>query len=210
MRFVRAIVGTGYIAAFAMTLLGMFFLIILSTSAHADSDGYFCAGPDYLAYQFAFSHGGSQHVLTVVSLRDGKAGSVVLPFFQPHGMLCTTSMVEMRGWREVHRIDFIDPRKPAYIGKIPAEAQGAGGYNQENLGLWPTVQGRIIGAGETVVPLGADGEPPLAQLRLRIKESRVPGGFKRQHETDLVLTNQGGGEPTIKRLFTGTSEEPVH
>jgi hypothetical protein len=196
-------------AAVAMLPIGMFLLVTLSPPAHADSDGYFCTGPDYLAYQFAFSHGGTQHVLTVVSLRDGETGSVVLPFFQSHGMLCSPSTVKMKGWQEVHRIDISDRLKPAYRGKIPAESEDESGYSHQNLGPWPMVQGRLVGAGETVIPLGADGGPPLAQLRLRIQESRVPDGFIRQHETDLVLTDQGGGGTTVRRLFTGFSEESV-
>ena len=77
--------------------------------AHADSDGYYCTGPGYVAYELRgwnwYTMG--QHIVRVVKFANGKvawAGDVAVKDFQPHLMKCDTSRVTIggydRGWLE--------------------------------------------------------------------------------------------------------------
>lgn len=70
----------------------------------ADSDGYYCVGPDYIAYQLRgwqwFNRG--EHRLTIVHF-DAKgirfSGEIVLgEDFQPHAMHCEADFVRIEGW----------------------------------------------------------------------------------------------------------------
>src|ERR1700752_2180603 len=70
----------------------------------ADSDGYFCAGKDYLAYEVN-KHAPppkTGHSLQVVRFDSARgiyrAGAVDLQNFQVHQMSCSEDRVEIAGW----------------------------------------------------------------------------------------------------------------
>jgi len=90
-------------------LLGTLVLGGVADTARADSDGYYCVGPSYLAYEFWFSVPGNRHVLHVIPLGAtrgiGEADSLVLPIFQVHGMRCDASRVELLGWDSLYTVD---------------------------------------------------------------------------------------------------------
>ena len=92
-----------------LTFVVLSLLIFCVSDVYADSDGYYCAGPGYVAYQFRamswFTMG--RHIVRVVKLSDGKAiwaGDAVLKDFQPHLMRCGADHVTVggydRGWVE--------------------------------------------------------------------------------------------------------------
>lgn len=62
----------------------------LSAPAFGDSDGYYCVGPSYLAYQLSFSAPVSRHTLFIVPLPpegdEISISSIALPEFQVHGL----------------------------------------------------------------------------------------------------------------------------
>lgn len=100
-------------------------------SALADSDGYYCIGPGYVAYERRFEKfdGEPRHTLYKVTFSSKKFGdtqSVVLPDFQTHGLKCNPDGVEVASWEEIFRIGFADgslkilKREPLVApGKIP-------------------------------------------------------------------------------------------
>ncbi len=74
----------------------MVFLGLSATSATpvwADSDGYYCIGRDYIAYQFGFAPPPiAQHRLYIIRVGGaagiGEPAMFELPQFQVHGLLC--------------------------------------------------------------------------------------------------------------------------
>jgi hypothetical protein len=78
-------------------------------SARADSDGYYCHGPGYIAWETRFSAPDSGHVLHVVRYSRATgiqlSQRVVLPDFQVHGMVCDGSAVVVVGWTARYRVD---------------------------------------------------------------------------------------------------------
>ena len=83
-------------------------LIVTPSPVSADSDGYYCVGPDYVAYQLRewhwFNHG--QHRLIVVRFDENGprfVGDVDLGSdFQPHAMQCSQAQVSLEGWGLTH------------------------------------------------------------------------------------------------------------
>jgi len=76
-------------------------LALLSTPAHADSDGSFCTGNGYLAYEL-YSANESSKVLRIVRFDSSRgiyaAGEVTMNSFQVHGLFCKADRVEISGW----------------------------------------------------------------------------------------------------------------
>lgn len=71
-----------------------------SVPAFADSDGYFCVGPDYLAYQFGMAAPPVRpHVLHVIRFTSQRffdaPATIELPQFQVHGMLCEAGRIRV-------------------------------------------------------------------------------------------------------------------
>lgn len=116
----------------AVALLGVPTVLV------ADSDGYFCSGPRYLAYQFSFSDSLPGHNLFIVDLSDVTTPPtpvmVPLPDFQVHGLMCGDSLIQVLGWNHLYRITGIHGERPMVetisldqAGSTPAgfEDQGA-------------------------------------------------------------------------------------
>ena len=124
-----------------------------------DSDGYYCVGPDYLAYELSFSFGANGHVLYVVSLSDSggiaRAAPVPLPNFQVHGMRCAPEAVELLGWDSLYTVRFRQARMSVTAGVAPW-AQGGNArpdlpaYPSVNLGAWSSAV--RAGRSDTVQP----------------------------------------------------------
>jgi len=77
--------------------------------AHADSDGYYCMGRGYLAYQFGLAPlPVAPHRLYVIRTR-GPEGipdpvALELPQFQVHGMLCGDGWVDVASFAAIYRV----------------------------------------------------------------------------------------------------------
>ena len=118
-------------------------LLSSPTSLRADSDGYFCSGPGYLAYELAFSFGVHEHVLYIVSLSDsagiGHPATVALPRFQVHGMRCDSGAVALLGWDFLYTVRFgqVDTSLVASVASTPHPVvwrRALPGYAGGNLG----------------------------------------------------------------------------
>jgi hypothetical protein len=76
---------------------------------YADSDGYYCVGRGYLAYQFGMApQPVAPHRLYVVSTRGPKGipepAVLALPQFQVHGMSCGEGWIDVASFTAVYRI----------------------------------------------------------------------------------------------------------
>ncbi len=82
-------------------------ILLIARPALADSDGYYCTGPGFIAYQFggAAPHP-TPHQLHIVRVdADGNATALApftLPHFQVHGMRCHADAVEVAAYDVVH------------------------------------------------------------------------------------------------------------
>jgi len=138
-----------------------------SSVAKADSDGYFCVGKDYIAYQFGLAAPSvALHRLTIVRFDSrgfGYPRVVELPQFQVHGMVCADDMVRVASFEAIHTVRLDSMSRPvgpieseplAIRGKLPSEFAGqrnlAGGskpvssLKPERLTLGKTANGHVL------------------------------------------------------------------
>lgn len=83
--------------------------------AVADSDGYYCVGPNYRAWQFGMSTPNPPHRLRVMRL--GPNATLVpqvleLPPFQVHGIECADTGIRIAATNAVYSIPLDSERKP--------------------------------------------------------------------------------------------------
>lgn len=86
-------------------------------SAYADSDGYYCVGHGYLAYQFGMAPlPVAPHHLYVIRL--GATGGIEdpialeLPQFQVHGLRCGDGWVDVAAFTEIYHVTLDENAKP--------------------------------------------------------------------------------------------------
>ncbi len=191
-----------------ITVAGVAVLLLLFPQiAEADSDGYYCTGTGYLAYQLraALTEGVTgQHVVRVVRFGPEGirfAGEVSLPEFQPHKLVCGESQVRIGGWmgRPVeYVIDVTESPKLAYEVSDPSQAMH--GSVLANLGAWArpgTVRLTSTDQGYT--------------YRIAIGTVTEPGGGGLLHHVTTVLERVDGEGNVVDslELYRGTREESV-
>ena len=85
----------------ALTPLGL-------REAYADSDGYYCVGRGYLAYQFGMDVPSNPPRISILKTTNGgqipAPVGLVLPPFQVHGMECSDGWVDVTAFDRVYRI----------------------------------------------------------------------------------------------------------
>lgn len=88
--------------------LGLVLLIGPLSLALADSDGYYCVGPDYLIYQINEPGVADAHHLYLIPFTNGfdsiSRYELTLPDFQVHDMHCDDDRVVIFGWDEIFDI----------------------------------------------------------------------------------------------------------
>lgn len=79
--------------------LGVLVLMLLPLPSYADSDGAFCIGPDYLAFQLSVSVNQGNHRLYLMRFDDSKAWKnlafVDLPYFSSPNFRCEPTATYM-------------------------------------------------------------------------------------------------------------------
>lgn len=99
-------------------------------SAYADSDGYYCIGKGYLAYQFGMDSQSNPPQVSVI--RTTGAGDIPsplvlkLPAFQVHAMRCGDGWVDVAAFTEVYRIILDASHKPVRYERRPLAGGSAG------------------------------------------------------------------------------------
>ena len=119
----------------------IFFTFASAGTASADSDGYFCVGNGYIAYQFGLAAPPiAPHRLTIVRFgSDGfQAAQVVdLPQFQVHGMECRDSTVRIRAYDRIYTVDLDSIPRVVGHADIPLADRGhfpSDSFVSDNLG----------------------------------------------------------------------------
>jgi hypothetical protein len=196
-----------------MVFSGRHWVVLVALSAlavvpvSADSDGYYCVGPGFIAYQFSgVSVATNGHVLTVVRVGEepgiGEARTVTLPGFQVHGMKCNHDSVELRAWDAVHVVDLSDPGRPRVgpVASIPRETL-LQGFRSENLGDWSR---------PAVVPIDAADSEHGYELVIRKQEEEIePAGILHRTTAELIRKDHDGRAVDRRVLYEGEFEETV-
>lgn len=178
----------------------------LPASALADSDGYYCVGRGYLAYETRFSENPGQHLLHIVQWSRAR-GMVRLPpipleEFQVHAMRCQPTAVELDGWTVGYSVSLSDPGRPGVTTYSTTRDSSRGGT--ANLG-------RL--AREGVVDLESDGSPGEFQLVIARVSRAVKGGLEHYILTRLIHRYPQSGDEGIVaslKIFEGMFFEPIH
>jgi hypothetical protein len=176
------------------------------SAVRADSDGYYCAGRGYLAYETRWSSGSTGHLLHVVTFSSARGFARLAPIrlddFQVHGMTCGAGAVELEGWTTGYTISIADPEHPTVTARA-TRFDPRTGKEAANLGHWSR-------AG--VTDLHADGAPGEFQLVIARVERAVAGGIEHYTLTDVVWRSSSPGESRLRgseRLFAGVFLETV-
>src|SRR5919199_931436 len=98
-------------------------LALYAAPAWADSDGYYCIGPDYIAYQFGFAPPPvAQHRLYIIGLGAAGIGEPAifeLPQFQVHGLLCNERTVQLASSDAIYTVQLDSARRPVRYEMTP-------------------------------------------------------------------------------------------
>ena len=179
--------------------------IVLCFPAHAaaDSDGYFCVGRGYLAYERRLAPA-VKHELRLVRF-DSTIGIVPaqpieLDDFQVHAMRCLPGVVELTGWNTVYSVDISSGAQAARVRATPRDP---GQFTPpDNLGHWAKPQ---------VLTLDADGGDRFQLVIARVSQ-RVAGGID-HHVVSRIIQRRHGlpGREIIRSLllFEGVFRETI-
>jgi len=97
----------------ALIVLG----VVAPAAAYADSDGYYCTGPGYLAYQFGMAPKSlPPHRVYIINLGGPESipepTALELPQFQVHGMVCGERWIDVASFTTVYRITLDEDLRP--------------------------------------------------------------------------------------------------
>jgi hypothetical protein len=180
-------------------ILAMATLLLLWPSvAFADSDGYYCVGRGYVAFETRSAASGPQHVLHILRFSPaggiGQVQNIPLDDFQTHGMSCGDRVIEVAAFSTRYLVDVSVPEQPRITTDSAAfEPQRT---PQLNLGHWSR---------EGVTDLEADGQRGEFQLVISRVSRRVAGGIEHYTVTQLVRreARPGGRMLASQKLFEG-------
>lgn len=187
-----------------LTLAMIAVLLSCPAAARADSDGYYCAGRGYVAYETRLGAPEPKHVLHVVRFsRTGGIGqtqNVPLPDFQTHGMGCGDRVIELDSLTTRYLVDVSAPERPLTTTENAVlDPQRTPQVNLANL------------ARAGVIDLEADSPQGEFQLVISRVSRRVAGGIEHYTVTELIRREPrpGGRILASQRLFEGIFLETV-
>lgn len=173
--------------------------------AAADSDGYYCAGPGYVAYETRFSTPSAGHLLHVVRFSRSEGivalDPIALEDFQVRGMTCGETVIQLTGGRTEYAVDITNPHRPDVRGTPATSAlSGAGAAN---LGHWSR---------EGVIDLESDAEPGTFQLVISRVDREVNGGIEHYTISRVIRRDPRPGGLVLDShlLFEGIFLETVN
>lgn len=178
-------------------ILFILFVFVLSPAlCRADSDGCFCIGDGYLAYDF-WRDDGYQYLHVVwIGGTHGIRGPMTIRMEpgQPHGYRCAPAKIEVFMWNRIDEYDVSEPGVMRFVRSRPAlEGRAPEGFVSQNLGAW---------AKPGVVAL----TPPAGQHRYELRISK--GTFFTTTEL-LELAPEGAPIKRLK-LFEGNTSVHTH
>jgi hypothetical protein len=185
-------------------LLGVLLIAPLE-AARADSDGYYCSGPGFIAWETRVSSATAEHVLHVVrfSHATGIAATerIVLPEFQVHGMSCDPVTVRVLGWDRRYTVDLRVPGR-AVVTSLAEAFDQAQAAPPGNLGF---------GARAGIVDLEADGRTGEFELVVARVSRRVAEGIDHHTVARLVHRERMPGDRILasRVLMEGIYRETI-
>ena len=192
----------------ARTLVTSVVWLVVAANAFADSDGYYCVGPGYFAYQFGFAAPSTTpHRLPVVSMsrRAGLGEPVTfdLPAFQVHGMRCGEREIQLAAFDAIYTVSLDSSERPAQIARAPLAARGqippelSG--RQQNLGGWSR-PASTLRAERTVLAKTGDGYEVVLEI-----VPRESGKCATSIMTRLVMLDTTGRVSREHLIFKGVA-----
>lgn len=181
------------------------FVIAFPKSASADSDGYYCAGRGFLAYEQRVAAPRITHELRIVYFESGRsieaAPPVILEDFQVHGMRCRPGIVELVGAGTGAVVTFSNRAGPPIVTRASTSMIADRAPALANLGHWSQ---------SGVFDLDAEGSD-LFQLVIAKVSQRVERGVER-HTVSRVIRRGGAGGAIVQALtvFEGVSKETAN
>lgn len=199
-----------------MRLLSATVFLVLSSfgagTVYADSDGYYCIGRGYLAYQFGFAPPSNRpHRLSVIRF-SGTSGIqspavLDLPQFQVHGMQCGEASIDVAAFTGIYHVTLDESSRPVRYElqpfpdgqKIPqaftlSQLQNLGAEGGGRAYLKP-VRVRLSATergGEYVLEITAKAIPQLKKCELAVT-SRIIETDRDGRETNARIIFQGRG-----------------
>ncbi len=188
-------------------------LVLSARPAFADSDGYYCTGPGYLAVEFrSFNTPGLRgpHVLKVVrfdALHGPRwAGEVILDDFQPHRLTCGPDSVTLEGWSE----GFVSYEVALDANRVPRIRARAADPGRKFAPLSPTPGNLGDWAQPGVTPIPAPGESHRFQLRVTRTSQPERGGIRHSGTTEFEQLDESGKVVRSLLLHRSSRYEPIH
>jgi hypothetical protein len=188
-------------------------LVLVATagtgSAFADSDGYYCAGRGYLAYQFGFAAPPvGPHRLHVLRM-SGAAGigaPVVfdLPQFQVHGMLCGDRTIRIAAFNAIYTVHLDEAQAPVRLemtprtpdGRVPPEFVET---QSRNLGAWSRVANTLTTERVPLGPVEGGGYFLLEVVGRAVESERCASTVTSR----AIRTDRNGREVQQIQIFQG-------
>ena len=161
----------------------LMFLAVLSfiwpTRAAADSDGYFCHGAGFVAWETRLGSATAEHILHVVRF-DHASGirpteRIVLPDFQVHAITCGAEHVQLVGWTTTYRVEL-----SAVNPVVTSQAAQFDGTK------WPLPGNLGYGGRSGITDLVADGRTGEFELVVARVSRRIRGGIDHHVVARLV------------------------
>ncbi len=185
-------------------------LCLAATPALADSDGYYCVGRGYLAYQFnGLSTPAEGHTLYLIQF-DPKKGFIGssqfdLEPFQVHGMRCLNDAVDLLAWDRIYRIGLDGQEQPRIDQVEPAPEDSIfPDFTSDNLGRWAF-------ASRTIPLKTASGRfsfELVIEQQTEPEGSRSPGVIRHQIRS-FLRQKDARGTVLEQEIFVGSREETV-
>ncbi len=181
---------------------------MFASGARADSDGYFCVGRDYLAFELrgGLSSEGTAHVLRVVRFGSQGirlAGEVLLEDFQPHRMVCGDEQVRIGGFssRPVEYVIDVPSGAAPRVAHVVTNPQWAVQRTElRNLGAWSS---------SGTVALPSTDPSHTFHLVMTETEERLGDEILHHKRTEMVMTDREGKIRQRLELFSGHRVETI-
>jgi hypothetical protein len=177
-------------------------------TACADSDGYYCIGRGYLAYQFGVAAPplGPHHLNIIrIDTATGFEAPVVfdLPQFQVHGILCGEGSIRIAAYDAIYTVQLDERNRPVRYDSIPWTDRGHNppefvGHSL-NLGAWNQVS-TTLKTDRLLLGLAEDGGQFLLEVSGKAIESEACGSMVTSR---VIKTDRNGREVEQLEIFHG-------
>ena len=181
--------------------------LVSQASAYADSDGYFCVGEGYVAYEMAFSVPVNGHTLRIMTPDEEQVATrrdISLSDFQVHGMACLEDAVLLRDFSGVFIVDLA-------TGEVTrAKAKSSPELAKPARSL---VDGRSLRRGDEVhveiISLPGWSEDAVDELHIISYEAHPHSASIQHHTVSQIVRTHAHGFVDTQLIYAGAQLETV-